>query len=106
MQTYDLFGLTDGRLDNVRPIVERALAIEFEPHESTFLGDYYLATITTDENIQLRNNLDPVDGDPAELEFAQVSILIYVNGTDRADEIARALKSQLPSIIHLRRRVI
>lgn len=104
MKTYDLYGLTNGSLEDVRSNVEKALPVKFEPHESSFIGDYFLADMANDENIQIRKNIDPIDGEPAEGQYPEASILIYVNGTERADEVAQKLDSQMPEIKHLRRR--
>ncbi len=103
MKTYDLYGFTHNDLEGARILVERALGIRFVPHESSFIGDYYLFETAGEESFKLRSNVDPLDGEPAELDFPDIGVLLYVDGTERAKELEHRLITNIPGLRLLRR---
>jgi hypothetical protein len=90
MTTYDIYALPANDLEALRPVVETILSITLVPHDSLYLGEYYLGRLN-DEEYQLRKNLDPIDGEPVERNLPTTAILLYVNRTQRAPEIEKAL---------------
>ena len=50
----DIYGFHQGELDDIRLVVERALGIEFEAHDSLYFGDYYLGFLSTGEELRLQ----------------------------------------------------
>jgi len=42
MPTYDLYGFLSCDMKQARERLEACLSIRFIPHESSFIGDYYL----------------------------------------------------------------
>lgn len=103
--TYDLYGLVGTDVEEIKPRIERALGIELEPHDSFFIGEYYLGRLIDKESLTLRNNTDPLDGEPVETAFPETSVLIYIDLTNRAEEIKQSLMTCIPEIKHLRRKV-
>lgn len=101
-KTYDLYGFARDDLDAIRESVEDALGIRFAPHESSFIGDYYLYE-HDGECFTLRPNIDPIDNEPFERDFPTIGSLLFVERTDRAEEIERALQRVKTPITLLRR---
>jgi hypothetical protein len=85
MKTFDLFGLPLDDIDAARRVIETALGISFVPHESLYMGEYYLWR-QGEEKVLLRRNLDPQDGEVAEARFAHFPILLDV--TQPTDAVA------------------
>ncbi len=102
--TNDLYGFKDGDLEHARMAVEQALDVRMVPHESLYLGDYYRLGSSGQENMVLRRNVDPLDGEPAEQAFANMPLLLYVTDTDRPEELQQILTSKIPGLTLLRRR--
>lgn len=103
MSTYDLYGFQLDDLEYARAATESALKVEMVPHDSLYLGEYYLGQMGEAE-IQIRRNLDPLDGELSEREFPNMRILLYVNKTERAKEIGLTLKTLSPELVFLRRK--
>jgi len=105
MKAYDLYGIDAGSLDSAKSLVEGLLQVSFEGHDSSYVGEYFEAGSIGEENFRLRENLDPLDGKPAEMDFASHRILLEVNGSNRGDEL-RALLVTNTRIIVLRREML
>jgi hypothetical protein len=103
MKTYDLYGFTHDDLEAARVAVEQALGITFEPHYSFYIGDYYLFEEEGEESFELRRNVDPLDGEPAEQAFPEIGVLLYVNGTERSRELEQILSTKIAGLCLLRR---
>jgi hypothetical protein len=43
------------------------------------------------ENFVLKLNIDPLDGDPVEQNYASYKILLYVNATNRSADIEKVI---------------
>ena len=85
MPTYDTFGFASSDLEQVREALEDCLGIRFVPHESSFIGNYYLYGERYEKgNLLLRVNLDPEDGVPLYSEFSAFPILLEANDPDRS----------------------
>jgi len=67
----------------VARVLARQLGNDFEPRESHWMGDYWLARIGSCR-VKVVSQLD-VDGDPVEMAFADYETLIYVDGDDVVD---------------------
>lgn len=102
MSTYDLYGFQLGDLERARAAIESALKVEMVLHDSLYLGEYYLGRMGEAE-IQIRRNLDPLDGELSEREFPKMRILLYVNRAERAREIGQILSALTPDLAFLRR---
>ena len=91
MPIYDLYGIKLTDLDAARRLLEETLVISFVPRSSTYHGDYYSYGKIGAENFLLKKNIDPLDGEPAELAFGSYEILLYVNDTNRSNELRNQL---------------
>jgi len=84
MATYILFG-TNAPLGEAREAVEKLLSLKFEGRVSDYQsGEYFLAGDKAGEYFELKRNLDPFDGDPAEMNFPEFPTLLYINATSRS----------------------
>lgn len=93
MAIYDLYGASSADIDTVRSSLETALNVEFEAHESSYQGQYFQWGKTTGEHFVLKKNEDPIDGEPAEVNFSEEALLLYVNDTPRSEDLCRLIKS-------------
>lgn len=94
MSTNQLYGLHVRDLEMARIMVEERLGVELVPHESLYFGgEYYRTGATEGEHYILRKNLDMLDNEPAEPEFPDVGILLYVERTVKPDMIKERLTS-------------
>jgi hypothetical protein len=87
---YMLFGSSELDIASCRALVEDALAVAFEGHESSFVGEYYLAGLPGGEQFELRTNRDAED-ELTEPEFSAFVVLLYANKTSRPDAISEAI---------------
>ena len=89
---YDLYGAKDHDLYSAMRIAEAALGVTFEEKGSSYQGGvYYRFKGHGSENIIIKVNIDPFDGDPAEAAFPAYSVLLYVNSTGRSSELEAAI---------------
>jgi hypothetical protein len=103
MSTYDLYGFQLDDLEYAREAIESALKLEMVLHDSLYIGEYYLGQMGEAE-IQIRRNLDPLDGELSEREFPNMRILLYVNKAERAKEISLTLNALSSDLVYLRRK--
>ena len=104
MKSYDLYGSRSGTLEELRAAVESVLGVEFVAHRSDYVGDYYKTAGFVGETIAIQPN-HLAEGDEAEVlepEFADRPVLVYVNDTERGDEIGVRLLD-IPGLELLRR---
>lgn len=92
MKTYDLYGSATMTAEVLARFLQLLLDVPFEPRRSGFVGDYYGANVG-DERFSVEPNAD--DGrDEDELlepEFPEHQVLLYVDRTERADELQSML---------------
>lgn len=89
---YDLYGAEKSCLLSARNDVERALGEIFEERDSSYQGGiYYMWGRSDSENFVLKLNIDPLDGDPVEQNYASYKILLYVNATNRSADIEKVI---------------
>jgi hypothetical protein len=105
--TFDYYGLRGDDLEAARALVERALAIALERHESTFWGgDYYRADFDDLRwNIELKRNYNRFTQALNEERYPEMAMIVYVNRAPDPDAI-RARLATVPEIVHLDRRVV
>jgi hypothetical protein len=107
MKTFDLYGFRKDNLEDARIAFQQALGVTMVPRDSLYLGgSYYRYASSGQENFMIRRNLDPFDGEPAELDFPDMPVLLYVNETERSRELEQILTTNIPSLVLLRRREI
>jgi hypothetical protein len=101
MSSYDLYGIACADLEAARAIIEKALGIEFVPHESLYLGEYYRFGMSGEENLLIQKNYDSDDDEWREDSHRDQLFLLYVNRTYRPEEFRQALEG-VPEVSFLR----
>lgn len=101
MIIYDLYGTQDN-IESVRKQLERVLNAQFAAHESLYRGDYYRVQLDQGEELILQGNYDPIDREPIE-EYANIDVVLYVEGTKRAEELQQRFHKAVPSLVLLHR---
>jgi len=93
MATYMLYGSKASLID-AREVLEELLALQFVARESDYQGgEYFHAGNLTGEDFELKNNVDPFDGDPVEMKFPEFPTLLYINATSRADALKKIMEN-------------
>lgn len=102
-----LYGLEVNNLEEVSQVLQGALKIQFQLHESLYLGEYFLFRGEDGEQIRLRKNLDPLDGGPVEPEFKDKPLLIeiedYPESSKMIEEIDHLIRTSIPKAQLLRK---
>lgn len=89
MAAYDLYGVKNLSVSAARLKVDESLKLSLERRESSYHGgEYYFFGNRESEHLTLKNNIDPIDGEAVEQEFPEYPVLLYVDSTGRAEEIA------------------
>jgi hypothetical protein len=99
----DLYGFSGSDLEEARLALEPILGVHFTPRDSLYLGGSYYLAENNSETFILQRNVDELDDEPAEEEFADIPILLYVEGTTRPAELEKALTASLADVVLLRR---
>ncbi len=94
--TSRLYGFKNLNLEEAKSLLESSLHVKLAPHDSYYHGgDYYLLD-EEDVELILQLNFDCLDEDLAEPDFPNANVLLYVDGSQRANEIAALLLSHVP----------
>ena len=101
MRQHDLYGLDHNDLEQARRDLEAVLGLSFEVRESSYHGDYYGTWAPGKESFMLKRNIDLLDGEALEAEHPEMPLLLYVEYTDRADELQALFSAELPNLKHL-----
>ncbi|WP_338780319.1 hypothetical protein [Metabacillus sp. FJAT-52054] len=100
IKTYETFGVTNDHIDQVKIHIGQLLNVEFELHESDYLGMYYLARLPDSMNIKILQNF--ADGDWQEEDHMDCPLLIEINRSSSAI-FEKLYSSSLPYLKHLYR---
>ncbi len=94
MKTYDLYGTSTITAEVLARFLQSLLDIPFEPRRSAFVGNYYRASMG-EERFSAEPNADDErdEEEPLEPEFADRTVLLYVDRTERAGQLERMLVS-------------
>jgi hypothetical protein len=104
MKTCDLYGFSNDNLELVRIEIEQALGLRLAAHESLYHGgDYYRLGSLGQEHFILQRNIDLIDNEPLESEFPEMKVLLYVNETERPEELELLLTTKVTGLQLLRR---
>jgi hypothetical protein len=103
MNVFDTYGIKTDDLELAKTLVEDVLG-QMEPHESSYIGEYYLRTVSNEENYVLQPNF--CDGDWTEEDYQDCGILLYINESPMRDKIREEILSEKNDKIELIRRVI
>jgi hypothetical protein len=107
----DLYGLEHDDLEKARGAIERVLGFRLEAHDSSYFGEYYLGTLSNEQQVRLQRNLDPIHDSQTdapeehyvEPEFQAFPILLYVSGNG-VDAIRHQIEKSAVRLLFLRRK--
>ena len=93
MKVYDLYGVACSDLEEARAKVEPVLGVSLVAHESDYhCGEYYGYRDVGEEHFILQRNYDSFDTEWTEPDSQDKPFLLYVNETDRSNELREALE--------------
>ncbi|GCE06764.1 hypothetical protein [Dictyobacter aurantiacus] len=93
---YDLYGITDTDIDTAARLLPDALGLPFEPHESSFWGDYYsVRTENYDEHFSLKENYNVMEEDWNWSQFKHYPLMLEVSIDGKTMKRARELEARL-----------
>jgi hypothetical protein len=91
---FDIYGLAERDIDAEALALSQSLSLSFQPHESSFWGDYYLArSADWKEQIRLLENFNDMKNAWNKPEFQKYPLILEVSVTSpaRAHEIEKSL---------------
>ncbi len=89
---FDTYGINSDSLAEAKCMVENALNLSLESHESSYWGgEYFRAIAEKDEEFQLIANWDDSEKEWISPKFQEYPFILFVNRTQRS----RALKQLL-----------
>lgn len=104
MRIYDLYGFEHDNLEVARIAIEQALGINFNAHESMYMGgEYYRWDASGKEVFVLTKNYNSFEEELNERDFPKIGVLFYVSNTQRSQKLEKLLKAQVKKISLLRR---
>lgn len=104
---YDVYGFESDDFEVARHIIEEALKIQFEAHDSFYIGDYYRFRRDDGEEFLIKENFDEDLEDYREREFKEFPLLLYIEeSTKEKVEKYKAILSNLEGVTFLRRETI
>jgi hypothetical protein len=92
----NIYGVARTNIDASAQILEHTLNVTFEPHDSSFLGEYYLAySEDQKERFELTANFNPIEEEwdfPALKEYTLIlQISLSKRSVDRLQEVEKIL---------------
>ena len=103
MAIYDLYGCTSDDICGARELLEAVLSVKFDIRESEYKGgEYFQWGQTNGEHFVLKRNVDPVDGEPAEMSFPAYKTLFYLNDTLHSKELQEKFQQEANIFVRLR----
>ncbi|MGA8942681.1 MAG: hypothetical protein WB502_08175 [Thermoactinomyces sp.] len=94
MYVYIVYGVACDELSTVKSDLEKVLNVEFELHESSYWGEYYIRRLPDFGEIRVGYNY--VDEDWRERNFREYPVLIELNELENLQEVMKAIKEKLP----------
>ena len=99
-KVFDLYGITNTDIDTAAQILPDAIGMPFEPHDSSYWGEYYLArTENRKEKFTLKENYNLMEEDWNEPDFQQYPLLLSVSISDATLDRAKELEQQLKQVL-------
>lgn len=102
MTAFDLYGFRESDIDVVRSLVESALGVQLFASESSYVGEHFRYGDIGSESFDLCVNYIPSEDEAREERYSEYPVLLYVNGSNRAEIISSLLSSRVPSSVLLR----
>lgn len=103
MASYDLYEIRASSLEDAKKMLEEIMHISFEEHDSRYhRGPYFSFGQMGEENFEVKVNLDPFEDAPNEQDFQHSRFLLYVNNTNRSQELRRMFSNSNGNVVLLR----
>lgn len=107
MASFDIYGFRNDTFDDDKIQLENILSITLEEHESAYRGGrYFRYGNFEEEHFEFQKNIDLLGEEPAEPDFEQYPLLLYVNRTERSDFLCDLINKNLPCCSLLKHEVI
>lgn len=104
MAVYDLYGSALSDIEEIKSILEFSLGVKFDAKDSGYQGGAYYKWGRADgENFVLKRNVDPLDGESAEMSFPSYKVLFYINDTVRSADLEKVILEKVEGFFLLRR---
>jgi hypothetical protein len=89
---YYLFGSMREDIEDVKQLLYKKLDLDFEPHESSYVGEYLKYSGVHADKITIERNFNKMENDFKEKEFQQYPTLIYVSNINgkNADKLSKS----------------
>nr|WP_174505713.1 hypothetical protein [Acinetobacter sp. Marseille-Q1620] len=91
MSVYDLYGINSDDEMQVIKQLTALLGVEFEPHESSFWGDYYRANSLEEGNFRLIENYFEAENDWHYCDYKEFIWILEVNAVNNMNDIFNKL---------------
>ena len=83
-----LYGFRSDNIYFIKSSLENFLGFRFVTHDSLYQGGTYFRYSPSDtESFILRRNIDLIDNEPAESDFAEFPVLLYHKGVNSSDKV-------------------
>jgi hypothetical protein len=105
-QYFDLYGSKRLTIAQLRDVIENALGLMFEAHESSYKGGEYFRIVPREGEefvIQSNNFLLDNEIEVAEPDYSDYAAIFWVAWTERADELREEL-AEINDLDFLRRK--
>lgn len=79
MSYYDLYGFRIDDMMAAKEIVENALKIKMEVHDSSFVGGYFMYRSEIGEEFILKGNFDAEEDAFREPDYQESQVLLYID---------------------------
>ena len=101
---YDIYGFGVDEIDNIAKKIEEFLQIKWVPRHSSFIGDYYQVGRHREESFKLQSNYSTEEGEWTIPEAKEYPILLYVNNTQRPEQIEASIRAAFDTNVNLLKR--
>jgi hypothetical protein len=101
---FDIYGGETNDLQLCREVIQSALGVQLEAHESSYLGNYYRWGKQYGEELILQKNYDESEQEFREERFKDFRTLLYVNLFSDPDEVRRRLAACSDQMVFLERK--
>jgi hypothetical protein len=99
-----LYGYAIDDIELAKVALEKMLGATLSAHDSLYYGGaYYRYGQRGEDTILLRRNIDPIDNEPAELDFPDLPIIVYLDLRSTPGQLERLLDGDSSEFIGLRR---
>lgn len=95
MSAYDLCGFRLSHISHAKILLKSLLGLQFLSRESDYQGrNYFQCRKNGGEYFLLKNNINLIGGESAEMAFHNHRILLYVNDNLQSSNLKKKIKSK------------